>query len=107
MLTTGLDGFDNDLKARSLVRPIPVYYDAHQDPTSPEVLQAFEAKLDKMKESGAQPVRAVILCNPHNPLGTYRLGILTSHECSLSMLLRRLLLPEGDHPGILPFLREA
>lgn len=64
-----VDGFDNDLGARSLVNPISVELPPDMDPASPKTLEVFEAKIHSMKQKGEKPARAVILCNPNNPLG--------------------------------------
>ena len=62
------DGFDNDLGARSLARSISVELPEDMDPASPQALSAFEAKINELKQKG-QTAKAVLLNNPHNPLG--------------------------------------
>ena len=63
------DGFDNDLGARSLVNAISVELPPDLDPASPKTLDVFEAKIRDMEKKGEKPARAIILCNPNNPLG--------------------------------------
>ncbi|KZO97243.1 PLP-dependent transferase [Calocera viscosa TUFC12733] len=60
-------GFNSDLNARCGVIPIPVFVDP-EDRFGPASLDAFESTLHKAEAKGTK-VRAVILCNPHNPLG--------------------------------------
>lgn len=60
------DGFDTDLGVRAKVRPVGV--DVGPDPTGPSTLGALERELLRLKSEGIA-TRAVILTNPHNPLG--------------------------------------
>lgn len=69
MLMFPADGFDNDLSARSLVKPIGVDL-GDADPASPESLQHLETYLANHQKTREGPIRAVILCNPNNPQGT-------------------------------------
>ncbi|BEJ15246.1 hypothetical protein CspHIS471_0410130 [Cutaneotrichosporon sp. HIS471] len=61
-------GFDRDLIGRSRVNLVPVQLPAGDDAFSPASLAHFEAKADQLAAEGIT-VRAVIVCNPHNPLG--------------------------------------
>jgi hypothetical protein len=69
-LTHGPDGFDADLESRPRAIPVAVEIDL-EDPASPRTLEAFESKIKLLEETGGPVPRAVLLCNPHNPLGTY------------------------------------
>ncbi|KZT57992.1 PLP-dependent transferase [Calocera cornea HHB12733] len=60
-------GFTSDLNARCGVVPIPVFVDP-EDRFGPASLDKFESALQQAEAEGTK-VRAVILCNPHNPLG--------------------------------------
>ncbi|GMK59407.1 hypothetical protein CspeluHIS016_0800130 [Cutaneotrichosporon spelunceum] len=60
-------GFDRDLVGRSRVRLEPVELPV-DEAFSPSSLSHFEARADELAAQGVT-VRAVILCNPHNPLG--------------------------------------
>ncbi|KAM0276829.1 hypothetical protein ACHAQH_006364 [Verticillium albo-atrum] len=44
------------------------YSDAHNNPFSSDAIEVYEQVLVKSNKSGI-PIKAVILCNPHNPLG--------------------------------------
>lgn len=55
--------FDNDLQAKSNVIPFPFYLDE----TSDVAAQLDEAAASAAKEG--QPVRALLITNPNNPLG--------------------------------------
>jgi aspartate/methionine/tyrosine aminotransferase len=51
-----------------MVKPVGVPIPDGVDPTSPQIFEAFEAKLEELNKAGS-PVRAVIMTNPNNPLG--------------------------------------
>lgn len=70
-LLTASDGFDVDVSARCRAAMVGVELPGDLDPASPKVLDYFEAKLMELKKSGKNIPRAVILCNPNNPLGRY------------------------------------
>lgn len=61
------NGFDIDLTVRSNAIPIGVDLSG-LDPVSHLTLERFEKELQRQKEKGVA-VKAVILTNPHNPLG--------------------------------------
>ncbi|EJT98133.1 1-aminocyclopropane-1-carboxylate synthase [Dacryopinax primogenitus] len=61
-------GFNSDLSARCGVLPVPVFVDP-EDRFGPSTLDAFEVALKKCEQKGTK-ISAVILCNPHNPLGS-------------------------------------
>lgn len=44
-------------------------FPADVEPSSPKTLEYFEAKIDELKRTGETPIKAMILCNPNNPLG--------------------------------------
>ncbi|ODO01973.1 hypothetical protein L198_02704 [Cryptococcus wingfieldii CBS 7118] len=60
-------GFDRDLISRGKVKLIPIYIPIEKTFT-PEGLELFEAKYEELKKEGTR-VRAVIVCNPQNPMG--------------------------------------
>lgn len=63
------NGFDNDFTARDLIDLQGVDLSEHADDmSSPKTLQAFEKHIQILKAQG-KTARAVILCNPNNPLG--------------------------------------
>ena len=57
-----------DFAARAGVHTIGVDVSAY-DPDSPDTLKAFEKKMQDLNQTGGPTPRAVILTNPHNPLG--------------------------------------
>lgn len=64
---------DVNQRSRGVVIPVPFYgvegYTSFDDAFDPGVVRrAFEAKLDATKKDGGR-VKAVLLTNPHNPLG--------------------------------------
>ncbi|WWC97127.1 hypothetical protein V866_004005 [Kwoniella sp. B9012] len=61
-------GFDRDLIGRGRVRLIPVHIPIGEAAFEPDCLKLFEDKLKEVESEGIR-VRAVILCNPQNPLG--------------------------------------
>ncbi|KAG8960688.1 hypothetical protein FRC03_006275 [Tulasnella sp. 419] len=67
LATPYYSGFDIDvtIRARGMIVGVDT---GDLDPASPETLKAFEEKLQELKGKGIT-TRAVILCNPHNPLG--------------------------------------
>ncbi|KAI9635941.1 pyridoxal phosphate-dependent transferase [Dioszegia hungarica] len=72
-------GFDRDLIGRARVRIVPVHIPDDLDPCGPESLEAFETQLQQLKSEGIV-TRAVILCNPQNPLGrTYPRSTLLAY----------------------------
>ncbi|CAK9786745.1 PLP-dependent transferase [Cutaneotrichosporon oleaginosum] len=60
-------GFDRDLIGRARVSLVPVDLPA-DEAFAPSSLSYFAAKADALAAQGVT-VRAVIVCNPHNPLG--------------------------------------
>lgn len=60
-------GFDMDLTLNNNVVPIPVPVSVDEFSTHAEI-QALEKKLAECKRDGVK-VKAVLLCNPQNPLG--------------------------------------
>ncbi|WVQ76353.1 hypothetical protein IAR50_006018 [Cryptococcus sp. DSM 104548] len=60
-------GFDRDLISRGKVKLIPVHLPSDKTFT-PQGLDLFEAKYEELKREGTR-VRAVIVCNPQNPMG--------------------------------------
>ncbi|WRT63638.1 uncharacterized protein IL334_000561 [Kwoniella shivajii] len=72
-------GFDRDLIGRGRVRLIPVHVPVGEAAFGPECLKMFEEKLEEVEKEGIR-VRAVILCNPQNPLGrTYPRSTLLAY----------------------------
>jgi 1-aminocyclopropane-1-carboxylate synthase len=65
------DGFDGDVSARCRASMVGVEIPADVDPASPKTLDYFEAKLLELRKTGKNTPRAVILCNPNNPLGAF------------------------------------
>jgi 1-aminocyclopropane-1-carboxylate synthase len=61
-----LDGFDEEMTIRSGAVVIGV--DVGSNAASPATLSAFEHQLNLMTQTGITAA-AVMLCNPHNPLG--------------------------------------
>ncbi|WVQ80398.1 hypothetical protein IAT38_002503 [Cryptococcus sp. DSM 104549] len=61
-------GFDRDLIGRGRIRIIPVHLPPNEVAFSPASLKLFEEKLEQVSKEGIT-VRAVIVCNPQNPLG--------------------------------------
>lgn len=61
-------GFDRDLIGRARVHLVPVELPAGDGAFAPSSLAHFAAKADELAAQGTT-VRAVIVCNPHNPLG--------------------------------------
>jgi hypothetical protein len=66
------DGFDADVSARARAAMVGVEIPSDLDPSSPKTLEAFEAKIRELKQSGGKTPRAVIMCNPNNPQGEQR-----------------------------------
>jgi 1-aminocyclopropane-1-carboxylate synthase len=60
------DGFDPDMTIRARAEVVGV--NVGPDFSSPRTLDAFEAEHQRLAAAGKR-VRAVMLCNPHNPLG--------------------------------------
>ncbi|KAJ6256713.1 hypothetical protein Dda_8579 [Drechslerella dactyloides] len=60
-------GFQHDLFQRSKVRLVPVSLKG-VDPMGVEAVEVYERELERQRGLGVK-VRAMILCNPHNPLG--------------------------------------
>ncbi|KAF3918310.1 hypothetical protein ABW21_db0205137 [Orbilia brochopaga] len=60
-------GFQHDLFQRSKVKLVPVSL-KDVDPMGEEAVEVYEKELERQRALGVK-VRAVILCNPHNPLG--------------------------------------
>jgi 1-aminocyclopropane-1-carboxylate synthase len=60
------DGFDGDLTIRAKAEVVGV--DVGPDFASPSTLDAFEEAIRELTQAGKK-VRAVMLCNPNNPLG--------------------------------------
>ncbi|WVR03444.1 hypothetical protein IAU60_000435 [Kwoniella sp. DSM 27419] len=72
-------GFDRDLIGRGRVRLIPVHVPVGEGAFGPDSLKYFEEKLDEVTKQGIT-VRAVIVCNPQNPLGrTYPRSTLLAY----------------------------
>ncbi|EXJ70467.1 uncharacterized protein A1O5_06536 [Cladophialophora psammophila CBS 110553] len=69
-------GFFPDIEARAKVKPVLVPFGADTDPTSAAAVPFYEAALHRSNASGV-PIRAILLSNPHNPLGRpYEKGFL-------------------------------
>ncbi|GFZ50714.1 hypothetical protein JCM24511_08472 [Saitozyma sp. JCM 24511] len=72
-------GFDRDLIGRARVKLVPVHVPEGDAGFSPGCMDAFERTLKETEAKGTR-VRAVILCNPQNPLGrTYPRDTLLSY----------------------------
>lgn len=70
-------GFDRDLIGRARVNLVPVTPPC--EGFTPASLKFFEEKMDELAAKG-QRVRAVIVCNPHNPIGrTYTRDTLLAY----------------------------
>ncbi|OWT41640.1 hypothetical protein J008_01476 [Cryptococcus neoformans] len=61
-------GFDVNMVSRSGSHVVPVYVPDGEKAIAPESLAAFEDSLQACKDEGRE-VKAVLLCNPQNPLG--------------------------------------
>nr|KIR83731.1 hypothetical protein I308_06120 [Cryptococcus tetragattii IND107] len=61
-------GFDVNMVSRSGSHVVPVYVPDGEKAIAPESLAAFEDALQVCKDEGRE-VKAVLLCNPQNPLG--------------------------------------
>lgn len=59
-------GFTKDVGSRNGAQLVHVEVGA--EPAGAHTLKAFETKLDELQRAGTK-TRAIILCNPHNPLG--------------------------------------
>ncbi|KAL7269323.1 hypothetical protein RUND412_008020 [Rhizina undulata] len=59
--------FVNDFRTRSSAAVVPVYFDGI-DPFSIDAIDRYEAALLKSQQSRT-PIRALVIINPHNPLG--------------------------------------
>lgn len=68
MTDNSYTGFDRDLIGRARVRLVPVELPEGDGAFGPTTLEAFEKKIDELAAEGVR-TRAVIVCNPHNPLG--------------------------------------
>lgn len=62
-----------------------------------EAILSFERKLRECRDKGIV-VRAIMLCNPHNPLGEYFSSLLWFRVAAERLF--RLLLPQGDVVGL-------
>ncbi|WWC85745.1 uncharacterized protein L201_000611 [Kwoniella dendrophila CBS 6074] len=72
-------GFDRDLIGRGRVRLIPVHVPVGDEAFEPDCLKMFEEKLAEVEKEGIR-VRAIIVCNPQNPLGrTYPRSTLLAY----------------------------
>lgn len=72
-------GFERDLIGRARVNLVPVELPAGDAAFAPSSLDYFAAKADELAAQGVT-VRAVIVCNPHNPLGrTYSRDTLLAY----------------------------
>ncbi|WWC58053.1 uncharacterized protein I303_100588 [Kwoniella dejecticola CBS 10117] len=72
-------GFDRDLIGRGRVRLIPVHVPVGEEAFGPGCLEMFAQKLEEVEKEGIR-VRAVIVCNPQNPLGrTYPRSTLLAY----------------------------
>lgn len=88
------DGFDADVSARSQAAMQGVEIPADVDPASPETLEYFEAKLQELRKSGKNIPRAVVFCNPNNPLGKVKLK-----QCLRIQSLITIVLQGSSIPG--------
>ncbi|OAP56365.1 hypothetical protein AYL99_09544 [Fonsecaea erecta] len=61
-------GFFPDIEARAKVKPVLVPFGVDTDPTSAAAVPFYEAALQQSNAAGV-PIRAILLSNPHNPLG--------------------------------------
>jgi hypothetical protein len=57
--------FDNDLVVRDQVRPVPVYLAPQKGPLAAQLDAAAAAS-----EAAGHPIRALLISNPSNPMGT-------------------------------------
>lgn len=63
---SGTDGFDFHLEKQGQVCPVPVHFDNFRDSfDSTAILEALERAIT----SAESPITALIITNPHNPLG--------------------------------------
>lgn len=71
-------GFISDLVNRAAVKPVMVAFNG-VEPTSLEAVKCYEKAFVEAQQNGT-PVRALLLCNPHNPFGTsYAPEVLTAY----------------------------
>lgn len=71
-------GFISDIVNRSQSEPVLVSFNG-VDPLSLEAVEQYEVALKQSQEGGV-PIRALILCHPHNPLGEcYRPEVLLAY----------------------------
>jgi 1-aminocyclopropane-1-carboxylate synthase len=61
-------GFQKDLYARSKILTVPVSLKDVNDPLGVDAVDRFEEELLASEKRGVK-IRAIIICNPHNPLG--------------------------------------
>jgi aspartate/methionine/tyrosine aminotransferase len=64
-------GFISDMVNRASVKPVLVEFEGRSrsiDPTSLEAVKCYEDALIQSTQNGT-PVRALLLCHPHNPFG--------------------------------------
>jgi bifunctional pyridoxal-dependent enzyme with beta-cystathionase and maltose regulon repressor activities len=60
-------GFISDIANRAKAKPVLVSF-GDVDPLSIEAVDAYEHALTNASSNGT-PIRALLLCHPHNPLG--------------------------------------
>ncbi|RPA72524.1 putative aminotransferase [Ascobolus immersus RN42] len=72
-------GFQKDMYARARVKTVAVSLKDVEDPLGVEAVARFEEELLASEKRGTK-IRAIILCNPHNPLGRcYTLEALNAY----------------------------
>jgi bifunctional pyridoxal-dependent enzyme with beta-cystathionase and maltose regulon repressor activities len=64
------NGFQTSFEGRNGVKAVGVELEAGTE-ASPEALKAFERELEASEARGVK-IRAVMICNPNNPLGGLR-----------------------------------
>lgn len=71
-------GFISDFENRSRVKPTLVTF-GETDPLSLQAVECYERAIKESRDRGV-PIRALVLCHPHNPLGVcYDPEVLTAY----------------------------
>lgn len=61
------DDYTRDIRFPALAVPVMAHIPAHIDPLSTDVLPFIRSRIQQSKEEGI-PIKALLLCNPHNPI---------------------------------------
>ena len=101
------NGFQTSFEGRNGVKAVGVELKEGTEATC-EALEAYEEEMERSEARGTK-IRALMLCNPHNPLGEFR-DVSFSRPCffdSYPLHIDRLLLPSGDPHCVRTLLREV